>query len=103
MTKNEAGDDIPKPSSHWSELEKKNMSLNSKAMNALFCALDKKNFIEILVVKVLMKFGRNLKLYMKEQIKSRSVKLVDSLGNMRCFKWNQMRVFMICTLDSSIL
>ena len=37
-----------------------------------------------------MKFGRNLKLYMREQIKSKSVKLVDSLGNMRCFKWNHM-------------
>ena len=27
-----------------SELDKKTMSLNSKAMNALFCALDKKEF-----------------------------------------------------------
>ena len=27
-----------------SELDKKNMTLNSKAMNALFCALDKKEF-----------------------------------------------------------
>ncbi|KAH9648834.1 hypothetical protein KPL70_025758 [Citrus sinensis] len=42
--KDEAGDDIPKPSSQWSELEKRKMSLNSKAMNALFCALDKKEF-----------------------------------------------------------
>ena len=42
MTKNEVGNDIPKPSSPWSELEKKKMSLNSKAINALFCTLDKK-------------------------------------------------------------
>lgn len=42
--KDEGGDDIPKPSSQWSELEKRKMSLNSKAMNALFCALDKKEF-----------------------------------------------------------
>ena len=40
--KNEEGEEIPKPSSHWSELEKRKMSLNSKVMNALFCALDKK-------------------------------------------------------------
>ena len=40
ITKNE-GDDIPKPSSQWSVLEKKK---RSKAMNALFCALDKKEF-----------------------------------------------------------
>ena len=37
-------DDIPKLSSHWSELEKKKMSLNFKAMNVIFCALDKKAF-----------------------------------------------------------
>ncbi|KAH9698504.1 Integrase catalytic domain-containing protein [Citrus sinensis] len=42
--KDEVGDDIPKPSSQWSELEKRKMSLNSKAMNALFCAIDKKEF-----------------------------------------------------------
>ena len=44
MTKNKVGDDILKPSSQWSELEKKNISLNSKAMNALFCPLDHKEF-----------------------------------------------------------
>ena len=44
MIKNEVGDDIPKPVSQWSKLEKRKMSLNSKAMNALFCALDKKEF-----------------------------------------------------------
>ena len=47
MTKNEIGDDIPKPSSQWSELEKKKISLNSKAMNALFCSLDKKEFHKV--------------------------------------------------------
>ena len=44
MTKNEVGDDIPKPSTQWSELEKKEISLNSKTRNALFCVLDKKEF-----------------------------------------------------------
>ena len=43
-TKNKEGEEIPKPSSHWSELEKKKMSLNSTTMNALFYALDKKEF-----------------------------------------------------------
>ncbi|KAH9687344.1 hypothetical protein KPL70_014732 [Citrus sinensis] len=42
--KDEVGDDVPKPSSQWSKLEKRKMSLNSKAMNALFCAFDKKEF-----------------------------------------------------------
>ncbi|KAH9679893.1 Integrase catalytic domain-containing protein [Citrus sinensis] len=36
LTKNEFGEDIPKPSREWNELEKRKASLNSKAMNALF-------------------------------------------------------------------
>ncbi|KAH9725263.1 Integrase catalytic domain-containing protein [Citrus sinensis] len=44
LTKNEVGEDIPKPSREWNEFEKRKASLNSKAMNALFCALDKKEF-----------------------------------------------------------
>ena len=46
-TKNEEGKEIPKPYSQWSGLERKKMSLNSKAMNALFCALDKKEFYKL--------------------------------------------------------
>ncbi|KAH9778649.1 hypothetical protein KPL71_007414 [Citrus sinensis] len=38
------GEDIPKSSRDWNEFEKRKASLNSKAMNALFCALDKKEF-----------------------------------------------------------
>ncbi|KAH9762390.1 hypothetical protein KPL70_000794 [Citrus sinensis] len=44
LTKNEVGEDIPKPSRDWNEFEKRKTSLNSKAMNALFCALDNKEF-----------------------------------------------------------
>ncbi|KAH9802197.1 hypothetical protein KPL71_001280 [Citrus sinensis] len=44
LTKNEVGEDIPKPSREWNEFEKRKASLNSKVMNALFCALDKKEF-----------------------------------------------------------
>ncbi|KAH9689830.1 Integrase catalytic domain-containing protein [Citrus sinensis] len=36
LTKNEVGEDIPKPSRDWNEFEKRKASLNSKAMNALF-------------------------------------------------------------------
>ncbi|KAH9685863.1 hypothetical protein KPL70_014139 [Citrus sinensis] len=44
LTKNEVGEDIPKPSREWNKFKKRKASLNSKAMNALFCALDKKEF-----------------------------------------------------------
>ena len=46
-----------------------------------------------------MKFERNLKLFMKIQIKSKRLTLVDVLGNMSCFKWNNMRVFIPCTIN----
>lgn len=36
--------EIPKPSREWDELKNRKASLNSKAMNALFGALDKKKF-----------------------------------------------------------
>ena len=32
------------PMNHWNDLEKKMFSLNAKAMNALYCALDKSEF-----------------------------------------------------------
>ena len=48
MTKIEVGEDIPKPSREWNELEKKEASLNSKGTNTLFCALDKKEFYRVL-------------------------------------------------------
>ncbi|KAH9680380.1 hypothetical protein KPL71_026530 [Citrus sinensis] len=44
LTKNEVEEDISKPSRQWNELEKRKATLNSKAMNVLFCALDKKEF-----------------------------------------------------------
>ncbi|KAH9734285.1 hypothetical protein KPL71_017316 [Citrus sinensis] len=47
LTKNEAREDIPKPSREWNKFEKRKASLNSKAMNVLFCALDKKEFYRV--------------------------------------------------------
>ena len=32
------------PMNEWNDLEKKTFSLNARAMNALFCALDKTKF-----------------------------------------------------------
>ena len=46
LTKNEVGEDIIKPSWECNELKKRKPSLNSKVMNALFCALDMKEFYE---------------------------------------------------------
>ena len=43
-TKNKEEEDISKPSHEWNEAEKNKPSLNSKAMNVMFCVLDKKEF-----------------------------------------------------------
>ena len=69
LTKNEVGEDIPKPSRDWNEFEKRKASLNSKAMNALFCALDKKEFYRVSSCEVLMRFDTNLELSMKARTK----------------------------------
>ena len=54
-----------------------------------FVHLTRNNLIECLVVKVVMKFRTNLKLFMKAQIKLKSLKLVDTLDKMNCFKWDK--------------
>ena len=46
-TKNEKEIEVLKPSCEWSEVEKKKASVNSKAMNVLFCVLDKKEFYRV--------------------------------------------------------
>ena len=43
LTKNEVGEDIPKPSREWNELEKKSYS-KFQSYECLVCALDKKEF-----------------------------------------------------------
>lgn len=42
--RNEEYEDIPKTSCEWSESKMRKVFLNAKAMNTLFCALDKKQF-----------------------------------------------------------
>ena len=38
--------------SDWNELEKKTFALNAKAMNALFCALDKNEFNRVSICEM---------------------------------------------------
>ncbi|KAH9765776.1 hypothetical protein KPL70_001961 [Citrus sinensis] len=87
LTKNEVGEDIPKPSRDWNEFEKRKASLNSKAMNALFCALDKKEFHRVSSCESANEIwhklevvyeGTNLKLSMKAQTKFTDI--VNTLG-----------------------
>ena len=45
----------------WNELEKKTFAHNAKAMSALFCALDKKEFNHISICETAFDFWHTLK------------------------------------------
>ena len=99
LTKDEFRENIPKPSREWNDLEKRKASLNSKAIDALFCAPDKKEFHIVSSCESANEFDTNLKLSMKGQIKLKSLKLIDTLVNMNCSKWNKMKICILCILD----
>ncbi|KAK9217771.1 hypothetical protein WN943_006399 [Citrus x changshan-huyou] len=86
LTKNEVGEDIPKPSRDWNEFEKRKASLNSKAMNALFCALDKKEFHRVSSCERANEIWHKLEVVYegKNQVKeskiSRFTDIVNTLG-----------------------
>ena len=59
----ENGFQLPsKPMNEWSDLEKKYFSLNAKAMNALFCALDKNEFNRISTCEMAFDIWRTLEI-----------------------------------------
>ncbi|KAH9671168.1 hypothetical protein KPL70_017253 [Citrus sinensis] len=86
LTKNELGEDIPKPSREWNELEKRKASLNSKPMNALFCALDKKEFHRVFSCESANEIWHKLEVVyegthqVKESKISRFTDIVNTLG-----------------------
>ncbi|KAH9672866.1 hypothetical protein KPL70_017899 [Citrus sinensis] len=86
LTKNEVGEDIPKPSRDWNEFEKRKASLNSKAMNALFCALDKKEFHRVSSCESANEIWHKLEVVyegtnqVKESKISRFTDIVNTLG-----------------------
>ena len=59
----ENGFQLPsKPMNEWLDLEKKYFSLNAKAMNALFCALDKNEFNRISTCEMAFDIWRTLEI-----------------------------------------
>ena len=59
----ENGFQLPsKPMNEWSDLEKKYFSLNAKAMNALFCALDKNEFNRVSLCETAFDIWRALEI-----------------------------------------
>ena len=64
-----------------------------------FVLLIRKNFIEYLVVRVLKKYGINVRLSIKGQIKLKNLKSVGTPVNMNCSKWKKMKVCILCIHD----
>ena len=59
----ENGFQLPsKPMNEWSDLENKYFSLNAKAMNALFCALDKNEFNRVFLCETAFNIWRTLEI-----------------------------------------
>lgn len=50
------------PINDWNKLEKKTFSLNAKAMNALFCTLDKTKFNRVSIFKIAFNIWHTLKI-----------------------------------------
>ena len=65
-----------------SELDKKTMSLNSKAMNALFCALDKKEFHRVSNCSNAYEIWRKLEIVYEETTKEEEFHEVSNLALM---------------------
>ncbi|KAH9698517.1 hypothetical protein KPL71_024037 [Citrus sinensis] len=86
LIKNKVGEDIPKPSREWNELEKRKATLNSKSMNALFCALDKKEFHRVSSCESANEIWHELEVVyegtnqVKESKISRFMDIVNTLG-----------------------
>ncbi|KAH9752653.1 hypothetical protein KPL71_014780 [Citrus sinensis] len=99
LTKNEVGEDIPKPSREWNELEKRKASLNSKAMNALFCALDKKEFHRVSSCESANKIWHKLEVVYEGTNQVKESKISRSLPK----EWRQKKTAIEEAKDLNIL
>ena len=81
-----------KPMNEWSDLEKKYFSLNAKAMNALFCALDKNDFNRISTCETAFDIWRILEITQRELVESKTRKLTFYCMTLSFFECNQARL-----------
>ena len=65
------------PMSEWNESEKKVFALNAKAMNALFCALDKNEFNRVSMCDSAFDIWRTLEVTQVKLFKFRSYRTKD--------------------------
>jgi len=75
----------------WSDLASKEYEANSKAQNALVLALNEGSFI----VNSPMRFGNTYWSLMRELHKSRELKLISCVPNMKTLKCMKMSLLMI--------
>ena len=99
LTKNEVREDILKPSREWNKLEKRKASLNSKAMNALFCALNKKKFHRVSSCESANEIWRKLEVFYEGMNQVKAFKISRYTQQYELFQMEQMIVCILCILD----
>ena len=99
LTKNEVREDIPKPSWEWNGLEKRKAFLNSKAMNALCCALDKKEFHRVSSCESANEIWHKLEVFYESTNQVKESKISKYTQQYELFQIEQMRMCILCILD----
>ena len=90
----------PKRKSRWDANEKKLYSIDSKAMNALICALDKTEYNRISIVIQPRKFGILWKSHTKELLRLKNPVLPCSVMNMKTSTCRRTRASRTCMVAS---
>ncbi|CAL9079475.1 unnamed protein product [Musa textilis] len=83
-----------KPTNEWSDLERKSFSLNAKAMNALFCVLNKNEFNRISSCETTFDIWRTLKI-----MHEGTSRIIDSKVNLLLHDFELFRMTPSETID----
>lgn len=91
-----------KNKNEYNKLDKNTFFLDVRAVNILYCALDRWYSIEYQHMLMLEIYDTFLKLRMKEQVMWKNKKLAYLFIIMNCLRWSRMNILVICLLDSQI-
>ena len=79
----------------WSDLTSKEFDANSKAQNALLFALNEDDLTRLSIANLHMRFGNTYCSLMREHHKSRELKYISCVPNMKVLKCKKMNLLMI--------
>ena len=88
--------------STWSNPQKLDATANAKAMNMLFCALDRNEFNRVSMCQTAYEIWRTLKITHEGTKKVKQSKISMLKNQFQNFRINKMNPSMICILDFKI-